>query len=251
MSNSDYYNGGGGGVGDNNRHTPQQQQPYHQDFSQSQPYNHSQQNYGQPPGYSNPHQGYNPQQDHNNYQAQSPHYANYPSQHQGYGPQSPPPPGSNYNHGPGYSPPIINEADSHKSTSYVNPHLNNGSQNVLSPGQSHQYYHTDQDGPRNDNTNIPGNEGERGVGATLVGGAAGGLLAHKSGAGKIATVLGTVAGVAAANILEHKLSHKDEKKHKKGKKDKKLKKEKKLKKHDSKSRSVDSDSSSSSGSDSD
>ncbi|RKF63565.1 hypothetical protein OnM2_024013 [Erysiphe neolycopersici] len=292
-----YNSGGAGGGGDDSRHLSQQQQQqqqqYHQGFNQPPHFNHPQQNYGQPPGLSSqsgynnpsqghiPQQGYNPsQQSHNNYQAQSPQYANYPPQHQGYGPQSPPPlnsghnhspgygqqhyggqhsappPASNYNHGPGHSSPINNELYQQKSPSSINPYSNNGGQNVP-PYQLHQNYHTDQDGPRNDNIYGPGQEGDRGVGATLIGGATGGFLAHKTGAGKVATVLGTVAGVVGANIIEHKLGHKDEKKHKdekinkdekKYKKDKKHKKEKKHKRHVSKSRAADSDSS---GSDSD
>ncbi|KAI0015013.1 hypothetical protein F4780DRAFT_784558 [Xylariomycetidae sp. FL0641] len=50
-----------------------------------------------------------------------------------------------------------------------------------------------------------GEDGERGLGATLIGGGAGGVLGHKMGKGKLGTLLGSAVGAVAANIIEHKL----------------------------------------------
>ncbi|KAI1073407.1 hypothetical protein F5B20DRAFT_587287 [Whalleya microplaca] len=50
-----------------------------------------------------------------------------------------------------------------------------------------------------------GQDGERGLGATLIGGGAGGFLGHKLGKGKLGTVLGGTVGAIAANMIEHKL----------------------------------------------
>jgi hypothetical protein len=61
----------------------------------------------------------------------------------------------------------------------------------------------------------PGQDGEKGLGATLLGGASGGFLAHEVGGGLLGTLVGSVAGAIGANALE--------KKHKKSKEGKKHK----------------------------
>ncbi|KAI0994356.1 hypothetical protein K3495_g13826 [Podosphaera aphanis] len=92
----------------------------------------------------------------------------------------------------------------------------------------------------------PGQQDERGLGATIVGGASGGLLAHKAGGGLMGSVLGSVAGAIGANIIEHKLEGRHKKKSSKHDKHGKHKKEKKEKHKKHGSREAHSDSSSSS-----
>ena len=51
----------------------------------------------------------------------------------------------------------------------------------------------------------PGNvaEGERGLGATLLGGSGGAFLGHKYGGGGLGTVGGLIAGAVGANLVEN------------------------------------------------
>ncbi|RYP53024.1 hypothetical protein DL768_001927 [Monosporascus sp. mg162] len=55
--------------------------------------------------------------------------------------------------------------------------------------------------------------GDRGLGATLVGGGAGGLLGHKLGNGKFGTLLESAVGAIAANVVENKFEKKHNGKH--------------------------------------
>ncbi|KAH6983569.1 hypothetical protein BKA56DRAFT_731013 [Ilyonectria sp. MPI-CAGE-AT-0026] len=59
-----------------------------------------------------------------------------------------------------------------------------------------------------------GPDGERGLGATIVGGGAAGWVTRKAGGGFFGSLAGAAAGAIGANVLESKL-----KKHKKNKKD--------------------------------
>ena len=45
-------------------------------------------------------------------------------------------------------------------------------------------------------------EGERGIGATLIGAGSGGFLGHELGGGMLGTLGGMIAGVVGANMLE-------------------------------------------------
>ena len=67
-------------------------------------------------------------------------------------------------------------------------------------------------GPPGSGFDGPGQDGEKGLGATLVGGASGGFLAHKVGGGLLGSLAGAVAGAIGANALEHQ--HKKHKEHK-------------------------------------
>jgi hypothetical protein len=51
----------------------------------------------------------------------------------------------------------------------------------------------------------PGPDGERGLGATLVGGGTAGWAARKSGTGMLGTLASAAAGAIGANLLENKL----------------------------------------------
>ncbi|CAG9991075.1 unnamed protein product [Clonostachys byssicola] len=62
---------------------------------------------------------------------------------------------------------------------------------------------------------MAGPDGERGLGATVVGGGAAGWTAHKAGAGMLGSLASAAAGAIGANFLENKL-----KKHRKDKKNK-------------------------------
>lgn len=276
MSNSDYY--GGGDHQYRNQSSPQgyNQHQAPQDYSQHQQAPHGYNQHQQAPYGYNQHQqtphGYNQHQ-------QSPHgynqALNYPPQNN----QHTPYPSSFHSQNDSHqNSPIIDngsephfrhqvhsghESDHNKSPSSHgafhthegyqaslshDPNIpfhaaNYGSKNEVYP---HSAYGDHQSGPYGGGSESgagfagPGQqEGERGIGATIVGGATGGLLAHKAGGGLITSVIGSVAGAVGANIIENKLE-----KHKKHKKDKK----KKSKKHKSKSRDIHGDNSSSSSS---
>lgn len=47
-------------------------------------------------------------------------------------------------------------------------------------------------------------EGEKGLGATLIGSAGGGFLGHQLGGGALGTIGGMIAGAVGANVLENK-----------------------------------------------
>lgn len=49
----------------------------------------------------------------------------------------------------------------------------------------------------------PGAEGERGIGAAVLGGGAGAFLGHEMGHGKMATLGGLAVGAIAAEVFEH------------------------------------------------
>ncbi|EME81672.1 uncharacterized protein MYCFIDRAFT_197006 [Pseudocercospora fijiensis CIRAD86] len=56
-----------------------------------------------------------------------------------------------------------------------------------------------------------GQQDERGIGATVLGGAGGAFLGHEMGHGKLATLSGLAIGAIAANAFEH--HHREKKKH--------------------------------------
>jgi len=67
---------------------------------------------------------------------------------------------------------------------------------------------------------VAGQEGDRGLGATLLGGAGGALLGHKTAGGGLGTLGGMLLGAIGANVLENKHEkNKKEKKHKKHRSD--------------------------------
>ncbi|KZF23327.1 hypothetical protein L228DRAFT_113989 [Xylona heveae TC161] len=49
-----------------------------------------------------------------------------------------------------------------------------------------------------------GHEGERGLGATLLGAAGGGFVGHEAGGGALGTIAGTLIGAIGANVLENR-----------------------------------------------
>ncbi|KAI9039338.1 uncharacterized protein KD926_009481 [Aspergillus affinis] len=51
-----------------------------------------------------------------------------------------------------------------------------------------------------------GQGGEKGLGSTVIGGAAGGYVAHQMGGGKLATTGGAVLGAVGINMVNHKLN---------------------------------------------
>jgi hypothetical protein len=56
--------------------------------------------------------------------------------------------------------------------------------------------------------NVPGNgpaEGERGIGASLIGAGGGGFLGHELGGGMLGAVGGAIAGAIGANLVEKQL----------------------------------------------
>ncbi|KJK84483.1 hypothetical protein H634G_00004 [Metarhizium anisopliae BRIP 53293] len=58
-----------------------------------------------------------------------------------------------------------------------------------------------------------GPDGERGLGATLVGGGGAAWAAHKAGGGFLGTAGAAIAGAIGANVLEHAFDKKKKKKH--------------------------------------
>ncbi|KAJ9619213.1 hypothetical protein H2203_008542 [Taxawa tesnikishii (nom. ined.)] len=196
MSGQEYYNGGG----------HYQQPPQHSYDQQGQ--------YGAPPpqGYP-PQDAYGGQHYHQQAQYQQPqhHYQSdqyqqtpYPQsndpyqQNPHYDTHSPVPSYNNQQH-QGYAPPPL-------SAGYDQPGYSQGAPSYSDHHQKNDY--RDQ-GPG-------GAEGERGLGATLIGGAGGAFLGHELGGGALGTIGGLIAGAIGANALENRHEKKKkEKKHKK------------------------------------
>jgi hypothetical protein len=80
------------------------------------------------------------------------------------------------------------------------------------PGQQSPYPEN-REGAGFDGPGQVGQDGEKGLGATLIGGASGGFLGHKAGGGMLGTVLGSVIGAIGANAVEHKVKKHEEHKH--------------------------------------
>ncbi|CAI6099100.1 hypothetical protein V2G26_012582 [Clonostachys chloroleuca] len=94
-----------------------------------------------------------------------------------------------YSHGQGgYIPPYHDQADYSRSA-------------------NHSYYHGQNE--------MTGPDGERGLGATVVGGGAAGWAAHKSGSGMLGSLASAAAGAIGANFLEDKLKKHRNKRHNK------------------------------------
>ncbi|KAK1147371.1 hypothetical protein N8T08_001452 [Aspergillus melleus] len=68
-------------------------------------------------------------------------------------------------------------------------------------GESASYY----DGSSFSQQQSHGQEGEKGLGSTVIGGAAGGYVAHQMGGGKLAIAGGAVLGAVGMNMVNHKL----------------------------------------------
>ena len=103
-----------------------------------------------------------------------------------------------YSCGPGCRP-AVPMAQGHKPS----PYLSHQSQSY---GENYSYYH-DAPPPGAEGA-APGTEapdGEKGLGSTVAGGAAGGYAAHKMGGGKLATAGGAVVGAVGMNMVSHKL----------------------------------------------
>ncbi|KAJ5574114.1 uncharacterized protein N7459_008541 [Penicillium hispanicum] len=69
-------------------------------------------------------------------------------------------------------------------------------------GENASYYN---DIPASQQGAAPGAEGEKGLGSTIVGGAAGGIVSHQMGAGKLGTAGGATLGAVAMNMATHAL----------------------------------------------
>lgn len=67
-------------------------------------------------------------------------------------------------------------------------------------GENASYY---SGAPMNESGEGP--DGEKGVGSTVVGGAAGGYAAHHMGGGKMGTVAGAALGAVGMNMATHAL----------------------------------------------
>lgn len=74
------------------------------------------------------------------------------------------------------------------------------------PGENASYYqHTPPyDGADSSHTS-ENRDGERGLGSTVTGGAAGGYAAHQMGGGKLATAGGALLGAVGMNMATHKM----------------------------------------------
>lgn len=68
------------------------------------------------------------------------------------------------------------------------------------PGENASYY---SGAPLNEPGEGP--DGEKGLGSTVVGGAAGGYAAHQMGGGKTGTVAGAALGAVGMNMATHAL----------------------------------------------
>lgn len=99
---------------------------------------------------------------------------------------------------------------------------NNNNNNAYSPYTAQDSYNTYSDHSRagsyggssihqnrSHSPAVPGSDtrlggGERGLGATLIGGAGGAFIGHELGGGALGTIGGIVAGAIGANMLEHR-----------------------------------------------
>ncbi|KAI1453874.1 hypothetical protein F4805DRAFT_356241 [Annulohypoxylon moriforme] len=186
MSAADYYGNNSDGYAppQNQSSSPYPSQPQ---YAQTQ----SQSPYPQQPSYAGGAPSQSPYPSQPSY-AQSPQSQNYlapyPQQSQYARP------GSAHSDA-GYPPP----AYSNDGTPHARPH-------------SADPYSTGQAPYDRDPNRAPGQEGEdgeRGLGATLIGGGAGGFLGHKLGKGKLGTMLGSAVGAVAANMIEHKFERRN------------------------------------------
>ncbi|KAF4629923.1 hypothetical protein G7Y89_g8224 [Cudoniella acicularis] len=196
MSGQDYYGGG------------------HQQGGYQQPYGQQQQQY---PPQSNHAQGQYPPQ---------PDYSSPPPHHQGgYAPpaqQQPPygqpqyPPQPNYGGpSPSHSPAPYGQQAPYGGAPANSqaPYGQQGPPYPSSHSPQPQYGDNRASAPSQPGQEQVGPNGERGLGATLLGGGAGAFVGHEAGGGALGTILGTVVGAIGANALEH--HHKKKKEEKK------------------------------------
>ncbi|OAA46127.1 hypothetical protein NOR_02880 [Metarhizium rileyi] len=177
MSNQGYYGGGSGG-GYPQQPTYGQQQQQQPGYGQQQGYPQQQQ-YGQQSSY----QG--------QYNQQQPSYA---QPQQGYN-------GNNQYDRRGHSP---QPSQQHGQSG--------GSAAAYASGAPQQgQYATGPTGPGGPNGAV-GPDGERGLGATLVGGGGAAWAAHKAGGGFLGSAGAAIAGAIGANVLEHAFDKKKKKK---------------------------------------
>ncbi|KAK6819629.1 glutamine rich nitrogen starvation-induced [Apiospora arundinis] len=176
MSAADYYNGGGGG-GSGGAYPPQNQ------YSPQPQYGHS-------PSPYPPQQQYTPQQSstHLSPYPSHPQYARPSSAHSDVGfPSSGGPPPPRYEQQGGHLAPYNAPPRPHSAEPYAGGHYDE-KRGTAGPGEA-------------------GEDGERGLGASLIGGGAGSFLGHKLGKGKLGTFLGGAAGAVAANVIESKFKN--------------------------------------------
>ncbi|KAI1340361.1 hypothetical protein F5Y15DRAFT_423295 [Xylariaceae sp. FL0016] len=186
MSAQDYYNNGGGGGG----YPPSQ----------------SQSPYPNQPQY-----------------ASSPApYPTYPPQQQQYGGHSPYPSQPSYAHSPAppssqthlspypLQPQYARPGSAHSDAGHPPPPYPEDRTSPLPRPHSADPYASEKqrDQSQYSQQYAEGEDGERGLGATLLGGGAGGLLGHKLGKGKFGTFLGSAVGAVAANVIENKMEGK-------------------------------------------
>ena len=74
------------------------------------------------------------------------------------------------------------------------------------PGENASYYQytPPHDGADSSHTS-ENRDGEKGLGSTIAGGAAGGYAAHQMGGGKLATAGGALLGAVGMNMATHKM----------------------------------------------
>ncbi|MCJ1255276.1 hypothetical protein MMC24_003092 [Lignoscripta atroalba] len=161
--------------------------------------------YGDDGSYPPPQQGYYP-----------PPQGGYPPQHSpnpGIGGYPPPqhPYDQNYaspappDYSSGYAPPVQQQYQppASASQSYYDEHPHQTQ-------SSHSHYDDHPSGPgayadrgyENHAPGVGGPEGERGLGATLIGAGSGAFVGHELGGGTLGTIGGIIAGAVGANALE-------------------------------------------------
>ncbi|KAI9934842.1 hypothetical protein ASPWEDRAFT_31198 [Aspergillus wentii DTO 134E9] len=119
-----------------------------------------------------------------------------------YPPQGPGP----YPNGPSYSPPPPQYPQEYNNSA---PYPPQPQQEYPPMGENASYYNTGAPDQRHSHSpQPPQDEDEKGLGSTVIGGAAGGYLGHQMG-GKMSTLGGAALGALGLNALNHKL-HKPE-----------------------------------------
>ncbi|CAH0040394.1 unnamed protein product [Clonostachys solani] len=109
---------------------------------------------------------------------------------------------------------VGNTLSSNSPSSLGNSPYSHGQGGYIPPyHQQADYYRAPAPGFYQTQNEMAGAEGERGLGATVVGGGAAGWAAHKAGSGMLGSLASAAAGAIGANFLESKLKKHRSKKH--------------------------------------
>ncbi|CAK7565266.1 MAG: hypothetical protein SEPTF4163_003179 [Sporothrix epigloea] len=112
-----------------------------------------------------------------------------------------------------YGPPPQQQYSSASPAPYQQPQYGAPGQDNRGPSPYQPQPQYGAPGPAPGAVGYDGQTDERGLGATLVGGAGAGWAAHHAGGGTLGTIAGAVAGAIGANVIEHFVEKKRDEKH--------------------------------------